>query len=87
MPRSAADGSGWNTDDGAGGRVFQFSNTAGSSTLVFDRNAVPVFDRQLNPHPYAFTDWLAYDAETDPQVAHPGGTWRASRCSNTVIVA
>ena len=27
------------------------------------------------------------DAETDPQVAHPSGTWRASRCSNTVIVA
>jgi signal peptidase I len=67
QPWKVADGSGWNTDDGAAGRVFQFNNTAGSSTLVFDRNAVPVFDRQLSPHPYAFTDWLAYDAETDPQ--------------------
>src|SRR5207247_1333063 len=41
-------------------------NPAGSATVVYDREADQIFDRQLNPHPYAFTDFLAYDAETDP---------------------
>jgi signal peptidase I len=67
QPWTVAEGTGWKVDGPAGGRVFEFDNAGGSSTLFFDRTAVPVFDRQLKPWPYAFTDWLAYDAETDPQ--------------------
>ena len=66
QPWTVRDGSGWDLASGAGGRIFRFDNSTGESTLFFDRNADPVFDRQLNPQPYAFTDWLAYDAETDP---------------------
>ena len=67
QPWQVADGTGWDTNAGPGGREFVFSNTGGSSTLFFNRNAVPIFDRRLGPHPYAFSDFLAYDAESELQ--------------------
>ena len=66
QPWTPRDGSGWDLSSGVGGRVFKFNNSSGGSTLSFDRDAVPVFDRQINPHPYAFTDLLSYDSEVDP---------------------
>lgn len=64
QPWTVRDGSGWGTaDQSSRGRVFRFDNPSGASTLFFDRtaNAIPL--RSSRPEPYAFTDWLAYDAE------------------------
>ena len=67
QPWTVRGGAGWNIDDKANkGRVFRFDNPAGESTLFFDRTANPIPLRSVGAEPYAFTDWLAYDAEVPP---------------------
>jgi signal peptidase I len=60
QPWTVREGSGWTFAEAPtpDGRVFRFNNTAGESTIYFDRNA--------NPGNQPFTDWLAYDVESIP---------------------
>jgi signal peptidase I len=64
QPWTVRSGTGWQIGDTPTreGRIFRFDNASGESTVFFDREANPIADRGPDPRPYAFTDWLAYDA-------------------------
>jgi signal peptidase I len=67
QPWTVRGGTGWRIGDTPtrDGRVFQFDNSSGESTVFFDPNVNPISPRgSLDARPYAFTDWLAYDIET-----------------------
>ena len=61
QPWTARSGDGWNLGSNAfEARKFHFNNASGASTLYFDKNA--------KPNEYAFTDWIAYDADQPTQM-------------------
>jgi signal peptidase I len=72
MPWTVSDGTGWNLDGPAHGRIFTFDNTAGTSSLTFDPGA--------NPTAQSLSDYLVYDVQpvgegSYPLLKQPGDTF------------
>jgi signal peptidase I len=66
QPWTVRSGDGWRIGDAPtpDARVFRFDNANGESTIFFNREVNGIANRGPDDRPYAFTDWLAYDAST-----------------------